>query len=157
MKYPTLSQKQEPIFRSLDRFVETVILVFFVTVTCLVCCSCGSTKQVTQLMEHVQKDTVYLSNVQYDSIYIFQDKYVDRSQDTLYIKDKCVEYRYRLLKDTVRIVERDSIPYELTITQVKEITRPLTWYDHLSRVILWLNIGFVLLVIVRLIRKYTPF
>ena len=82
-----------------------------------------------------------------------QDILIPIRTDTLYIKDKSIEYRYKLLKDTVRVVERDSIPYEVTITQVKEITRPLTWYDHLSRAILWLYIGFVLLVIIRLIRK----
>ena len=63
-----------------------------------------------------------------------------------------MEYRYKLLRDTVRIVQRDSIPYEVTIVQTKEIKRPLTWYDHLSRAILWLNIGFVLLLFVRFIR-----
>ena len=68
-----------------------------------------------------------------------------------------VEYRYKLLRDTVRIVQRDSIPYEVTIVQTKEIKRPLTWYDHLSRAILWLNIGFVLLLFVRFIRKLKAF
>lgn len=127
--------------------IATLLLTAFIIV------GCSATRQVTQLVEHVQKDTIYLSNVQYDSIYIYQNKFVDRSRDTLYIKDKSIEYRYKLLRDTVRIVQRDSIPYEVTVTEIKEITRPLTWYDHLSRAILWLNIGFVLLVIIRLIRK----
>ena len=73
--------------------------------------------------------------------------------DTLYIKDKSIEYRYKLLRDTIRVVQQDSIPYEVTIIETKEIQRPLTWYDHLSRAILWLNIGFVVLVIVRLVKK----
>lgn len=127
--------------------IATLLLTAFIIV------GCSATRQVTQLVEHVQKDTIYLSNVQYDSIYIYKDKFVDRSRDTLYIKDKSIEYRYKLLRDTVRIVQRDSIPYEVTVTEIKEIARPLTWYDHLSRAILWLNIGFVLLIIIRLIRK----
>lgn len=61
--------------------------------------------------------------------------------------------RHKLLKDTIRVVERDSIPYEVTITEVKEIQRPLTLYDHLSRAILWLNIGFAFYWLIRLIRK----
>ena len=73
--------------------------------------------------------------------------------DTLYIKDKSIEYRYKLLRETIKVVQRDSIPYEVTITETKEITRPLTWYDHLSRAILWLNIGFVILLFIRFIRK----
>lgn len=125
---------------------------------------CRSAKQAAQLVREVHTDTLYLSNKQYDSIYIYKDKVSEHhlgtlepsgtlKPDTLYIKEVSIEYRYKLLKDTIRVVERDSIPYEVTITHVKEITRPLTWYDHLSRAILWLNIGFVLIVIVRLIRK----
>lgn len=117
--------------------------ILFIIVSCLVCCSCSSTKQVTQLVEHVSKDTVYLSNVQYDSIYIFQDKYVDRSSDTLYIKDKSIEYRYKLLRDTVRVVQRDSIPYEVTVTEVKEITRSLTGFDRLTRFCFFFLMGAV--------------
>lgn len=133
--------------------IKTLIVCIFFFLTLLVCCSCGSTKVVTQVVRDIRADTIYLSNTQYDSIYIYQDKYVDRTRDTLYIKDKSIEYRYRLLKDTIRVVERDSIPYQVTVTEVKEIQRPLTWYDHLSRAILWLNIGFVLVVMIRLIRK----
>ena len=130
--------------------------IFAITIL-LVCCSCSTPKHITQTVRDVQKDTVYLSNIQYDSIYISQDKLIDRSKDTLYIRDVSVEYRYKLLRDTVRIVQHDSIPYEVTIVQTKEIKRPLTWYDHLSRAILWLNIGFVLLLFVRFIRKLKAF
>lgn len=119
----------------------------------LMCCSCGSTRVATQLVEHVQRDTLYLSNVQYDSIYIYQDKYVDRSRDTLYIKDKSIEYRYRLLKDTVRFVERDSVPYEVTVTEVKEITRPLTWFDHTCRACFWFCVGGLLILLISRVRK----
>lgn len=118
----------------MKQFLFTFIIALALT-------GCGSTRQVTQLVEHVQKDTVYLSNIQYDSIYVYQDKYVDRSRDTLYIKDKSIEYRYKLLQDTVRIVQRDSIPYEVTIVETKEIVRPLTWFDHLTRFCFWFLIG----------------
>ena len=172
MKIPTLSQNLDPVLRKMDHCIETVIVIGILSFTLLVCCSCGSTKVATQLVRDVRVDTVYLSNVQYDSIYIYQDhvsehhlgtlpvtdssgKYLNTPirTDTLYIKDKSIEYRYKLLKDTIRVVERDSIPYQVTITEVKDITRPLTWYEQLSRAILWLNIGFVFLVIIRLIRK----
>lgn len=172
MNIPTFSQNSDSVLRKLDRFIEVFVIVIVFVATCLVCCSCDSTKVATQVVERVSKDTIYLSNMQYDSIYIFQDhvsehhlgklppqtsdgKYLDlpTRTDTLYIKDKSIEYRYKLLKDTIRVVERDSIPYEVTIVETKEIQRPLTWYDHLSRAILWFNIGFVLLVVIHLIRK----
>ena len=172
MKIPTLSQNLDPVLRKMDRCIETVIVIGILSFTLLVCCSCGSTKVATQLVRDVRVDTVYLSNVQYDSIYIYQDhvsehhlgtlpvtdssgKYLNTPirTDTLYIKDKSIEYRYKMLRDTIYKTQVDSIPYQVTITEVKEITRPLTWYDHLSRAILWLNIGFVFLIIIRLIRK----
>ena len=171
MNIPTFSQNSDPALRKLDRFIEWFLLTLILCVTLLVCCSCGSTK-VTQTVRDVSVDTVYLSNVQYDSIYIYQDhvsehhlgtlpptisggQYLDipTRTDTLYIKDKSIEYRYKLLSDTIYKVERDSIPYQVTITETKEIQRPLTWYDHLSRAILWLNIGFVILLFIRFIRK----
>lgn len=126
----------------------------FTFIIALVLTGCGSMRQVTQVVEHVQKDTVYLSNIQYDSIYVYQDKYVDRSRDTLYIKDKSIEYRYKLLRDTVRIIQRDSIPYEVTIVETKEIVRPLTWFDHLTRFSFWFLIGALATFIVTKLRKY---
>lgn len=46
-------------------------------------CSCGSTRQVTQLVRYIQRDTIFLSNTQYDSIYIYKNRMQDRSKDTV--------------------------------------------------------------------------
>lgn len=141
--------------RKLDRAIELFLTIMFACVILLTCCSCGTSKHVTQLVERTSVDTLYLSNVQYDSIYIYQDKLVDRTKDTIYIKDVSVEYRYKLLKDTIRVVERDSIPYQVTVTEVKEITRPLTWYDHLTRLSFWFLIGSLLtFIIIKLKRVF---
>lgn len=172
MKFPKPYQNQAPSLRKHDRFIVWLQLTSFLSVVLLVCCSCGGTKVVPQMVRDVSVDTVYLSNVQYDSIYIIQDhiseyhlgklppltsdgKYLDipTRTDTLFIKDKSIEYRYRLLKDTIRVVERDSIPYEVTITKVKEVDRPLTWCDYFSRAVLWINIVFAIYWLIRLIRK----
>lgn len=96
-------------------------------------CSCSASRHVQmQVAEHVLKDTIYLSNIQYDSIYVLQDKYIDRSRDTLYIKDKSIEYRYKLLIDTIRIVQHDSIPYEVRIVETKQVKYTSTWIKYLS-------------------------
>lgn len=96
-------------------------------------CACSTTRHVQmQVAEHIQKDTIYFSNIQYDSIYILQDHYTDRSRDTLYIKDKSIEYRYKLLRDTIRIVQHDSIPYEVRIVETKQVKYTSTWIKYLS-------------------------
>lgn len=167
---PTLSQNQDSALRKLNRTIEIFFFVFVVTT--LVCCSCSSTKAVTQLVEHTSIDTIYLSNVQYDSIYIYKDRVSEHHHgtlppidsngqyletpmrtDTLYIKDVSIEYRYKMLRDTIYKTQVDSIPYQVSITETKEIQRPLTWYDHFSRAVLWLNIGFAIYWIIRLMRK----
>lgn len=137
--------------------LATLLLTAFIIV------GCSAPRQVTQLVEHVQRDTIYLSNIQYDSIYIAREK--DREYrkalpnletlvpDTLFIRDVSVEYRYKLLRDTFRIVQRDSIPYEVTVTKVKEITRPLTWFDHLTRASFWLIFGMILIKLIALFKR----
>lgn len=95
----------------------------FASVILLTCCSCGTSKHVTQLVRDGRVDTVYLSNMQYDSIYIFKDRYQDRSRDTVYLKDVSLEVKYKLLRDTVKVIQRDSVPYQITVTEVKEIQR----------------------------------
>lgn len=126
-------------------FVKAFIVIVIVIVATFACCSCGSTKVASQTVEHMHKDTVYLSNVQYDSIYIYKDRLTDRTRDTIFVKDVSIEYRYKMLRDTVRIVQKDSIPYEVTVIETKEITRPLTFYDRLTRTTFWLVIGALLM------------
>ena len=119
--------------------------------TLLTVYSCSTSRHVTQLVERTSVDTVYLSNVQYDSIYVFQDRQLDRSRDTVYLRDVSVEYRYRLLRDTIYKVQHDSIPYQVTVTEVKEITRPLTHFDYLTRLTFWLVVGALLTYLIRVI------
>ena len=122
-----------------------------ILLTLLTVYSCSASHHVTQLVERTSVDTVYLSNVQYDSIYIFQDRQLDRSRDTVYLRDVSVEYRYRHLRDTIYKVQHDSIPYQVTVTEVKEITRPLSLFDHLTHFTFWLVVGALLLLIIRVI------
>lgn len=145
----------------LPRFV---LYLFAIVVACTLI-GCATPKQVTQLVRNVERDTIYLNKMQYDSIYIYKEHNVLPLPDSihlpfngedgrgLYIKDVSVEYRYKMLRDTVRQVERDSIPYEVTITEVKEIQRPLTAYDKACRITFWFVIGFLLSFIVMKFRR----
>ena len=85
--------------------IIAIILAMFVAL-CLA--SCGSVKEVAT--EHALHDTLYLSTVKYDSVYIHRFHYVDRAADTIRVKEKEIEYRYRLLRDTTYIHRVDTIP-----------------------------------------------
>ena len=80
--------------------------------------NCSSLHRVAVVAEATH-DTLYLSNVQYDSIYVFQDHLIDRSSDTVVIREVLRENRYKLLRDTVRVVHVDSIPVIHTVEVVK--------------------------------------
>lgn len=135
-----------------NAFISIQLVAILFTLL-LVCCSCGSTKMVTQTVERISVDTVYINTLQQDSIYIFKDRLIDRLRDTIYLKDVSVEYRYKFFHDTLRVVQRDTIPVEVTVTEVKEIQRPLTAYDKACRITFWLVIGFLLSFIAVKFRK----
>ena len=127
-----------------------MLIILLALLSAIVLTGCATRRQL-QVVERTSVDTVYLSNVQYDSIYIFQDRQLDRSRDTVYLRDVSVEYRYRHLRDTIYKVQHDSIPYQVTVTEVKEITRPLSLFDHLTHFTFWLVVGALLLLIIRVI------
>ena len=100
--------------------------------------SCHTTRKVETFMVGEQslttnRDTIYLHDLRYDSIYVSQDKFIDRTRDTITITNTKTEFRYKLKRDTIlrtQFIERhDSIPYEVIVTQTKEVRAPPTWYD----------------------------
>lgn len=92
--------------------------LIYVFVFVFVLAGCGTARQI-QVVERVSRDTLYMSNVQYDSIYVFQDHLTDRSRDTVYVKDVQYEYKYKFLRDTVYRTQIDTIPVIKTVEVVK--------------------------------------
>ena len=130
--------------------MKRLLIILLALLSALVLTGCATRRQL-QVVDRITHDTLYQSNVHYDSIYVCQDKYIDRSRDTVYLRDVSVEYRYRHLRDTIYKVQHDSIPYQVTVTEVKEITRPLSLFDHLTHFTFWLVVGALLLLIIRVI------
>ena len=96
---------------------------------CTLLTGCGTQRELP-VVERVTRDTLYLHQVQYDSIFVSQERYVDRSRDTLYIQERSVEYRYRLLRDTLRIHQVDSVPVIREVEVVREVEHT-PWYAKL--------------------------
>lgn len=119
--------------------MKKFLIFTIVIVTSLVCCSCSTKRIPLESVREVTKvDTVYLNSYRYDSTYVSHDLLTDRSHDTILIRELNTEIRFRILRDTVEHVRlevvRDSIPYEVTVTEIKEIQRPSTFFDRLCRV-----------------------
>ena len=131
-------------------------LIIFLTL--LTVYSCSTSRHVTGLVERTSVDTIYLSNVQYDSIYIFQERTSDyhmnplnplkpSETDTVFIKDVSVEYRYRLLRDTVYQTRVDSIPVIREVEVVREV-RHIPWY---AKLLSWIGTLALILLLARLL------
>ena len=124
--------------------MKRLLIILLALLSALVLTGCATRRQL-QVVERTSVDTVYLSNVQYDSIYIFQDRQLDRSRDTLLIKDKTVEYRYRLLRDTVYKTRIDSIPFIHEVEVIREVPRDRNWIDYLCYTITVIISGLLLI------------
>ena len=96
---------------------------------CTLLAGCGTQRKLP-VVERVTRDTVYLHQVQYDSVFVSQERYVDRSRDTLYVQERSIEHRYRRLTDTLRIHQVDSIPVIREVEVVREVART-PWYAKL--------------------------
>lgn len=121
-------------FRELLLWLSTLCAIFLLT-------SCHTTRKVETIpIETVHtvtnRDTIYLHDLRYDSIYVSQDKFIDRTHDTITITNTKTEFRYKLKRDTILRTQfnecHDSIPYEVIITQTKEVRAPPRWYDKLA-------------------------
>lgn len=116
--------------------------------------SCHTTRKVETFMVGEQslttnRDTIYLHDLRYDSIYVSQDKFIDRTRDTITITNTKTQFRYKLKRDTIlrtQFIERhDSIPYEVIVTQTKEVRAPPTWYDKTAYTIAAIALLYLLI------------
>ena len=96
---------------------------------CTLLAGCGTQRKLP-VVERIQRDTLYLHQVQYDSVFVSQERYVDRSRDTLYVQERSVEHRYRRLTDTLRIHQVDSVPVIREVEVVREVEHT-PWYAKL--------------------------
>lgn len=105
---------------------------------------CRSEIYAAQLVREIHTYTLYLSNTHYDSIFVFKDKLTVRTKNTIYVKDVSVEYKYKLLRDTVYKLQHNSIPYEFRIETIREVPQRRNILNYISYACLGLVIGSVL-------------
>ena len=109
--------------------MKRILIILLALLSALVLTGCATRRQL-QVVDRITHDTIYQSNVHYDSIFVSHDRTTDyhlnplnplkpSETDTVFIKDRTVEYRYRLLRDTVYRVKIDSIPVIREVDVVK--------------------------------------
>lgn len=114
------------------------VMIFF----SLLLVSCKT--QQPQVVEKVVTNTEYVDRIKYDSIYIDNYVYVVKGADTITITKTNIEYRYKILIDSVEVLKVDSIPYEVEhIVEVNKMNnhqKTMYWLGWLAVVIVGLRL-----------------
>ena len=94
---------------------------------------CATQRQL-QVAERVSNDTLYINNVQYDSIYIDRWQKVYQQSDTVYLERTKYEYKYKLLRDTIYKSHIDTIPVIREVEVIREVRHIPLWAKVLSSI-----------------------
>ena len=103
---------------------------------------CATSRPTSQVVEASLRDTVYVNKVLYDSVYIDNWYYTYQKADTVVVEKTKLEYRYKVLRDTVFRARTDSVPVIREVEVVREV-RHVPWYAKVLSVL-----GVLLLVLI---------
>ena len=127
-----------------------MIMTLLALVIPLLCLSCSGQQHVVQTIGESHSDTVYLTNVCFDSIYIDRYQNTFLKADTVYVEKTMVEYRFRQLRDTLRVHRVDSVP----VIREVEIVRRERYIPWWSKVLNAAGGIALMLLVLRILMKY---
>ena len=111
--------------RLLARLIAFILFLFLLLLS-----SCRTASNTTAIVpvHSATHDTLWLSRVKYDSVYIDRWQRIERKADTVFCDRAKTEFRYRLLRDTVYKTRTDTIPVVKQVPVVKKerYTPPFT-------------------------------
>ena len=102
-------------------FCKLLFLLFLVLLLLLLS-SCKTTSNTADIVpvHSATHDTLWLSKVKYDSIYIDRWQRIECKADTVFCDRAKTEFRYRLLRDTVYKTRTDTVPVVKQVPVVKK-------------------------------------
>lgn len=110
--------------RLLARLIAFILFLFLLLLS-----SCKTTSTSAIVPVHsATHDTLWLSKVKYDSIYIDRWQRIERKADTVFYDRVKTEFRYRLLRDTVYKTRTDTVPVvkQVPVIRKERYTSPFT-------------------------------
>ena len=107
-----------------------LLFLFFLVLLLLLLSSCKTTSNTTDIVpvHSATHDTLWLSKVKYDSVYIDRWQRIEHKADTVFCDRTKTEFRYRLLRDTVYKTRTDTIPVvkQVPVIRKERYTPPFT-------------------------------
>ena len=108
--------------------IAGVCLAFFIVFAlCAMCSSCSTTKYIPVPEYHT--DTLIQTMVLHDSIYINDSTVITEKGDTVTIEKWHTKYVQKEVHDTTYIHKTDSVPKPYPVETIKEVEKPLAWWQ----------------------------
>ena len=111
---------------------------------------CATSRPTSQVVEASLRDTVYVNKVLYDSVYIDNWYYTYEKADTVVVEKSKLEYRYKVVRDTVFRARTDSVPVIREVEVVREV-RHVPWY---AKVLSVLGVVLLILILFKIFRYF---
>lgn len=114
--------ESETVFCKLLFLLSLVLLLLLLS-------SCKTTSTSAIVPVHsATHDTLWLSKLKYDSVYIDRWQRIEHKADTVFCDRTKTEFRYRLLRDTVYKTRTDTIPVvkQVPVIRKERNTPPFT-------------------------------
>lgn len=112
-----------------NRLLARLIAFILFLLLLLLLSSCKTTSTSAIVPVHsATHDTLWLSKVKYDSVYIDRWQRIERKADTVFYDRVKTEFRYRLLRDTVYKTRTDTVPVvkQVPVIRKERYTPPFT-------------------------------
>ena len=114
--------------------MKKLVIIFILLVVACTLFGCATSRPTSQVVEASLRDTVYVNKVLYDSVYIDNWYYTYHKADTVVVEKSKLEYRYKVLRDTVFRARTDSVPVIREVEVVREV-RHLPWHAKVLSVV----------------------
>ena len=130
--------------------MKKLVIIFILLVVACTLFGCATSRPTSQVVEASLRDTVYVNKVLYDSVYIDNWYYTYEKADTVVVEKTKLEYRYKLLRDTVFRARIDSVPVIREVEVVREV-RHVPWY---AKVLSMLGVLLLVLFLFKVFRYF---
>ena len=102
------------------------------------CSSCTTTQYIPVIEHHT--NTLIQTKVQKDSIYVHDSVTVSQKGDTVRIEKWHTKWVNHLEHDTTYISNTDTIPLPYPVETIKEVEKPLSWWQ---KTLMWLGVALI--------------
>ena len=160
MQRPQPGEQQDPDEAFKAGCFGAIFYIAALVVGMLICLLFGSCKSVEYVfVPQTHTDTLIVTKVQHDSIYINDSTVITEKGDTVTIEKWHTKYVEKQVHDTTYVSKTDSIPVPYPVE--KDVPAELTWWQqtrlHIANILLWaLLVVGVVWIAKFIIKKYLP-